>query len=100
VDGAGNVVLTGEIIRDVDFGAGAVVAPATYDVFAAKFSAAGVHQWSKRFVAPWDDHGTAIAVDGNGNVAISGDFYESVDFGGGWLPGPSTVDGFVVKLGP
>jgi hypothetical protein len=71
-DAAGNVVLTGEVIRNVDFGGGQLIPPTvTYDPFVAKFSPAGVHQWSKRFSAPWDDHGNAIAVDGAGNVIVT-----------------------------
>jgi hypothetical protein len=101
IDGSGNVVLTGEIVQNVDFGGGALTAPTTtYDVFVAKFSSAGVHQWSKRYVAPWDDHGDAVAVDGSGNVVVAGDFYESEDFGGGPLLSPGGSDGFLVKLTP
>jgi hypothetical protein len=101
IDGAGNVVLTGDMIENVDLGGGALVAPTvTYDAFVAKFSPSGAHQWSKRFASEWDDHGNCIAVDGNGNVVLSGDFYESENFGGGTLLSPGGSDGFLVKLGP
>jgi hypothetical protein len=94
-------VLTGEIVQNVDFGGGALTAPtATYDVFAAKFSSAGAYQWSKRFAAPWDDHGNAVAVDGGGNILLTGDFYDSENFGGQTLLSPGGSDGFLVKLTP
>jgi hypothetical protein len=101
IDGAGNVILTGEIVQAVDFGGGALVAPTvTYDVFAAKFSPSGVYQWAKRFAADWDDHGKGVAVDGNGNIVLCGDFYQSEDFGGDLLLSPGGSDGFLVKLTP
>jgi hypothetical protein len=100
IDTAGNVILTGEINRDVDLGGGPLTAPASYDVFVAKFTAAGVHRWSKRFVAKWDDHGSAVAVDGGGNLILNGDFYEAVNFGGATLTSPGSTDGFIAKLAP
>jgi fibronectin type 3 domain-containing protein len=100
IDAAGNVVLTGEIVENVNFGGTTLVGTGTYDVFAAKFSSAGVHQWSKRFTSDWDDHGNAVAVDGTGNVVMSGDFYQWENFGGGLLSSPGGSDGFLVKLTP
>src|SRR5262249_34121528 len=100
-DAAGNFLLTGEIIESIDFGGGPLTAPtASYDVFVAKFSPAGVHLWSERFPSPWDDHGTHIAADPSGNVVLCGDFYDSIDFGGGPLLSPGGVDGYVAKLAP
>jgi hypothetical protein len=101
IDGAGNVLLTGVLVSDVDFGGGVLTAPTvTYDPFVAKFWPSGAHQWSKRFAAEWDDHGNAVAVDGGGNVLVVGDFYESENFGGGLLLSPGGSDGFLVKLAP
>jgi fibronectin type 3 domain-containing protein len=100
-DGAGNVLLTGEIVQAVDLGGGAVIpTTVTYDAFIAKYSPTGVYQWSKRFVADWDDHGNGVAADSNGNVLITGDFYDAVNFGGGLLSSPGGSDGFLVKLTP
>jgi hypothetical protein len=101
IDGAGNILLTGEVVQPVDFGGGVIVPPSiTYDAFVAKYSPSGVHQWSKRFAADWDDHGKAVAVDGSGNIVLTGDFYQSEDFGGGLLLSPGGSDGFLVKLTP
>ncbi len=101
IDGAGNVLLTGEIIRNVDFGGGALIPPTiTYDPFVAKFSSGGLHQWSRRFSAPWDDHGNGIAVDAGGNVLLTGDFTDEEDFGGGPMSSPGGSDGFLAKFAP
>jgi fibronectin type 3 domain-containing protein len=97
----GDVTLTGEIVGDVNFGGIALAAPTfTADVFVARFSSAGGHKWSKRFVGNWDDHGMAVAFDPSGNEIIAGDFAEAVSFGGALLTSPGKSDGFVVKLGP
>jgi hypothetical protein len=101
-DGAGNVVLTGEIVQAVDLGGGLVVPTTiTYDAFVAMYSATGIYQWSKRWVADWDDHGNAIAADATGNVVVVGDFYQFEDFGtAGYFTSPGGADGFIVKMTP
>ncbi len=100
LDASGNIALTGSILGPVDFGGGALAESGSYDIFAAKFSASGVHLWSKRFGVLYDDHGNAIAMDAGGNILMAGDFLEGVDFGGGTLPSPGNIDGFLVKFGP
>src|SRR5262249_14150683 len=101
IDGDGNVLLTGYILENVDFGGGPLVGvTANYDVFLAKFNSSGTHQWSKRYSAPFADHGNSVVADGNGNVILTGDFYRSEDFGGGIMNSPGGTDGFLVKLGP
>jgi hypothetical protein len=102
VDGGGNVILTGAILGSVNFGGGPVGTNGTYDVYVVKLTADGAHVWSKRAGALYDDHGTAVAVDGSGNVLVTGDFYTSVDFSGGVSPltSPGGTDSFLVKFGP
>jgi hypothetical protein len=97
----GDVVVTGEIVSEVDFGGGALAAPTyTADVFLARFTSGGGHKWSKRFVGDWDDHGMTLALDGAGNTLLAGDFADALSFGGGLLTGPGKSDGFVAKFGP
>ena len=65
VDGSGNVVVTGD-----SWGGGSV-----YDFYTAKYAAAdGALLWEKRYNGPangQDDAG-AVAVDGSGNVVVTG----------------------------
>jgi hypothetical protein len=64
-----------------------------------KYSAAGVHQWSERFGDPNDQRAYAIAADGAGNVAVTGYYYGTLDFGGGALPASSNgACTFIAKL--
>ncbi len=85
VDGAGNVLVTGQFSGTVDFGGGALTNAGSRDIFLAKYDAAGAHLFSQRFGDTDFDSGAAIAVDGAGNVLVTGSFEGTVDFGGGAL---------------
>lgn len=100
VDGSNNVLLTGSIVGSVDFGGGALASNGSYDVFIAKFRPDATHVWSKRYGALYDDHGWGIAADSTGNVLSAGDFYQSVNFGGGALVNEAGTDSYIVKLSP
>ncbi len=99
-DPTGNILLTGSIVSDTDFGGGYLSGNGSWDIFVAKLSASGAHIWSRRFGPLWDDHGNAVTTDSNGNIIVTGDFYESVDFGGGTLLSPGGYDTFLVRFGP
>jgi chitodextrinase len=99
-DPTGNILLTGSIVSDTDFGGGYLSGNGSWDIFVAKLSASGAHLWSRRFGPLWDDHGNAVTTDSNGNIIVTGDFYESVDFGGGTLLSPGGYDTFLVRFGP
>ncbi|MEI6945609.1 SBBP repeat-containing protein [Paraflavisolibacter sp. H34] len=64
VDGSGNVYVTGQSTGLGTFG----------DIATLKYSAAGAELWAKRYNGPVSrlDRGTAIAVDGSGNVLVTG----------------------------
>jgi hypothetical protein len=85
VDGAGDVLLTGQFLGTINFGGPTLTSAGYEDIFLAKLSGvSGGHVWSKRLgsmSAP--DFGYGVAVDGSGNVAITGFFAGSVNFGGG-----------------
>lgn len=98
LDGSGNVFVTGEFTGTVDFGGGALTSAGDRDVFVAKFAGSnGQHVWSRRFGAALTDFGNGIAVDGSGNVFVTGAFKSTVDFGGGPLTSAGERDVFVAK---
>jgi hypothetical protein len=103
VDGSNNIVLTGTVIGNIqNIGDEWLLdrSGGTYDILLAKFSPDGVNLWAKRFGADWNDYGRAVAADTSGNVFLVGDFYVSVDFGGGTLTSSYTPDAFIAKFTP
>jgi cysteine-rich repeat protein len=95
-DALGNVFITGYFYNTVNFGGGSLTSAGSGDIFVAKFSASGAHEWSKRFGGTNVDYGNAIAVDGNNEIIITGSFKGTVDFGGGAFSSLSD-DIFVAK---
>jgi hypothetical protein len=67
------------------------------DVFAVRYNAAGVHQWSFRFGGASSDLGVAIATMPTGETFLTGTFTDAITFGVTSLTGPSDV--FVSRLG-
>ncbi|MBI4703849.1 MAG: hypothetical protein HY744_22290 [Deltaproteobacteria bacterium] len=100
VDPLGNIVLVGELQGSVDFGGGALASEGTYDVFVARFTAAGKHQWSRRYGDLGHQTGRAVAFDGSHNVVVAGYFTGSIDLGDGPLVAQGALGGFAAKLDP
>lgn len=88
IDVSGDLYIVGEFGGSVDFGGGVLTCAGFFDAYIAKFNAAGVHQWSKRFGGPDLDRGFAVATDALRRVYLAGFYFGPVDFGGGALEGP------------
>jgi hypothetical protein len=99
-DAQGNVLVTGDFAGSVDFGGGVLTSAGGADVFIAKYDPTGKHLWSKRFGDADHQGGTGVAVDGLGNVLVTGSLAGAADFGGGALTSAGSVDLFVAKLDP
>ena len=100
VDTNGNIFLTGAFTGSVDFGGGALTSTGGTDVVLAKYTAAGQHVWSKRFGDTGQDVGYSVAAAPNGDVAITGYFQGTVNFGGGVVTTHGSLDTFVVRYSP
>jgi hypothetical protein len=97
IDAAGNVVITGFFAGSVNFG-GATLTGTSASGFLAKYSPAGTHVWSRRLTSTSSlDEGTAVGVDGAGNVIVAGGFYGTVNFGGGSLTSAGAEDIALLK---
>ena len=62
-------------------------------------SSAWKHLWSKRFGDTSPQYAGAVAVDASKNAIVTGDFYGTVDFGGGALTSAGAYDIYLAKLG-
>lgn len=98
VNAASDVFLTGIFLGTVDFGGGNLVSAGNQDMVVAKYNAAGVHRWSRRFGGTGFDQANDVAVDGSGNAFATGYFESTVNFGTGNLVSAGQQDVFVVKL--
>ena len=106
LDGAGNVYLAGGFANTVDFDPGAgtfILSAAGFDDgFAMKLDANGTFVWARAFRGTCSETALRVAVDGAGNVYLTGSFTGTVDFD----PGSTTLlltasglqDVFAVKL--
>jgi outer membrane protein assembly factor BamB len=54
--------------------------------------------WTKEFGGSDLDFLHGLAVDGAGDVYISGEYFKPIDFGGGALPAPTARSSYVAKL--
>jgi hypothetical protein len=97
VDGADNVVVTGNFGGTVDFGGGLLTSAGSGDIFVAEYDFAGSHLWSRRAGGVDGDKGMAIAVDPADDVLLTGFFRGTVDFGGGPLNSAGAWEIFMVK---
>jgi hypothetical protein len=106
VDGSGNVYTTGLFRGTVDFDPGVgtnnLTSAGDRDIFISKLDAAGNFLWAKSMGGTSIDVGNSIAVDGSGNVYITGLFFGTVDFDPGMgtsnLTSGGSSDIFISKL--
>jgi hypothetical protein len=103
VDGSGNIVVTGTTSSTgwVSGGFDTTYNGGDYDAFVAKLNPSGAHLWSTYLGGSRYDVGHWIAVDGSGNIMVSGSTTSS-----GWVSGGfdtthnGSNDAFVAKLSP
>jgi len=106
VDASGNVYTTGSFQGTVDFDPGAGISNLTAvggeDIFISKVDAAGNFIWAKQIGGNGTDQGNAIALDHAGNVYITGQFEDTVDFDPGTgvtnMISAGFTDIFITKL--
>jgi hypothetical protein len=98
VDANGNIVLGGGFSDSFDVGGGSLVSAGGTDLFIAKFDTSGKHMWSGRFGGTQDEATGDVAVDGLGDVVLTGSFMGTIDFGGGPLMSAGGTDIFLAKL--
>ena len=102
VDGPGNVYVTGGFNGHPQFGNTALECYGNYTAFVAKLNTAGTWDWAVSGGGNAYDFGQGIALDGSGNVYITGSFeaYKAV-FGATQLTKATlSTDLFVAKLNP
>jgi hypothetical protein len=98
VDADGEFYVTGFFSGTINLGAGNLTSLGGNDIFMAKFSAAGAHQWSARFGDANNNLGQKIAVTPAGDVFLLGHFTGAVNFGGAVLTSSGAEDIFLARF--
>ncbi|WP_428662095.1 SBBP repeat-containing protein [Runella sp.] len=97
VDGSGNVYITGYFSGTAAFGSTSKTSAGGYDIFVAKYNNSGSLQWVQTAGGTGSDVGYGIAVDGSGNVYITGYFFGTATFGSTSKTSAGISDIFVAK---
>ncbi len=82
-DSTGNVYATGFFYGMVDFDPGGDdphTSKGQRDIFLSKFDSSGDFEWARTWGGSDWDEGLGIAADGSGNVYVTGNFEDTVDF--------------------
>jgi len=99
LDSNGNVFIGGSFFGSADCGNGPLPSSGATDAVLAQLTAGnGSVVWAKRFGTDKYEGAGALAVDGVGNVIVTGGFGTSINFGGPNLTSGSTNGTFVAKL--
>lgn len=101
-DASGNIYTAGRFSGSYDFGTPGGPAQATgpADAFVAKFDANGIPLWVHTLAAQGTSAGLALAIDGHGNVILTGLVEGSAAFDSGPQDGYGGQDAFLMKLSP
>jgi len=94
VDGSGNVYVAGYSLAS--WGSPVRAYTSSYDAFVAKLTSAGVLTWNTFLGGSSYDEGSAIAVDGSGNVYVAG--YSNTTWGSPVRAHTAVSDAFAAKL--
>lgn len=86
-DASGNIYTTGVFTDTVDMDPGSstynLTSNGQTDVYVKKYSSAGALVWAVQIGGTYADNASSIALDGSGNVFITGGFLGTVDFNPG-----------------
>lgn len=94
-----SVVITGSFSNGIGLNGSTLFSAGGTDIVVAKFDADGNLLWWRRAGGPGTDRGTAVVLDSNGDVLVTGQFMNTSDiFGSTVTSGGGTLDIFLSKL--
>ena len=101
VDASGNAYVTGKFSSTADFGGTRLTARLKSDMFVAAYAANnGALLWARGYGSAGTDGGVGLAFTSDNNLAVTGFFQESIDFGGGPLTSAGSHDIVLLSLTP
>jgi Beta-propeller repeat len=97
LDNSGNIYITGAFNSTATFGTYTLATYGGNDIFIAKCNNSGVFQWVQKVGGTGSDTGTALAVDGSGNVYFTGYFQGMINIGTTSLTSVGSIDFLISK---
>ena len=98
VDENGSAYITGYFQGNATFGTIPLTGQGGNDIFVASVNTTGGWQWTVSAGGAYSDYGNDLAVDGEGNVRVIGDFEGTATFGNNTLTSQGNSDIFAAKL--
>lgn len=96
-DNSGNIYITGNFQGTAIFGSNHITTTGDNDVYLAKYSSEGVLIWVKTAGSLAGDISLDCVIDGNGDIVITGYYFDSITFGTTRLTNSGSSDVFIVK---
>jgi len=97
-DALGNTYATGYFTGICTFGATVLNSTGLSDIFVAKYDNQGVLLWARKYGGATDERARGIALDGNGNILLTGHFTGSTLIGSVGLTSSGLDDVLTCKL--
>lgn len=101
VEPSGRCAIAGRFKGSIDFGGAEIRSESNQtDIFLASFTSKGDLQWARRFGGPYEQQTRSLAIDANGDIALTGVFKGSIAFDGETLTEgqPGDYCGFLAKV--
>ncbi|WP_437276231.1 hypothetical protein WME90_33975 [Sorangium sp. So ce375] len=99
VDGDGDIVVVGRFSGEIDFGGEKpLTTDAKTNLFVVKLDPSGDHVWSKAADATNTAEALGVAVDGAGNILVTGSFRNAVSLGESLLTSNGDKDILLIRL--
>ncbi len=96
-DAAGNTFVAGYFLESANIGGSNIVSAGSTDFFVARFDPAGHLVWVRQGGGSGGDQAYGIAVDGAGNVFVTGYIFGDATIGTAFLPSHGGYDVFLAR---
>ena len=100
VDGAGNVIVVGQLAGIGNFSGQSITNIGGSDAFVARYDSSGALLWVTNFGGTSTDSANAVAADAAGNIFITGSFNGTGFFGGTIISNTLNGAAFTARLNP
>lgn len=94
----GTLFVTGYGAGSIDFGSGLISGPGDTDFYLLRLDPTGKTQWGLRSGGTNSQYGRAVALSGNNEIVVAGEFRETLDLGNGPLTSAGSDDVFIAKF--